>query len=378
MKIFLLVLSLWVINTIFQVKSSEASPGDAQIISKNGSVSLIGLGGMGKAIAKCLMRHGYSVHGWNRTPLNNSQSWEEHHQRFTMYQTPTQAIMASNITIFVINSTPRLQTVKDILFEEYETGELSSQKLRGKILVNMVNHDPYAAHNLDALLESAESHHVAALLFGVPETVCSPASHLLISAAPRTTQTLQEGDNCVHILEHLGQLHNFSRGDVGLASVVYLSLVQSLYFGLAGYELSLLILQKYLASTTSMTPDTSMVVLKQYQQLASTLLSTVIPTFLPIISSNIVQQQWSKSYVPAAAVIDMFEMHDIVFKRLHLLSDSFHSTYTKYLRETVNAAKLEGMDGSTVGVSAIVQRYSTDNFAITETIGDDSHMEMEL
>jgi hypothetical protein len=58
MKIFLLVLSLWVINTIFQVKSSEASPGDAQIISKNGSVSLIGLGGMGKAIAKCLMSHG--------------------------------------------------------------------------------------------------------------------------------------------------------------------------------------------------------------------------------------------------------------------------------------------------------------------------------
>jgi hypothetical protein len=163
-----------------------------------------------------------------------------------------------------------------------------------------------------------------------------------------------------------------------LASVVYLSLVQSLYFGLAGYELSLLILQKYLTSTTSVTRDASIDILKQYQKLASNLLSTFMPSFLPIISNSIVEQQWSKSYVPAVAVIDMFELHDIVFERLHLLSDSYHSTYVKYLKETVNAAKQEGNDETIVGVSAIVKHYSTDNYQMTETLADRSQVKMEL
>jgi hypothetical protein len=250
--------------------------------------------------------------------------------------------------------------------------------LRGKILVNMVNHDPYAGHDLDAMLETVEWDHVAALLFGVPETVCSPVSHLLISAAPRTTEVGQDTVAIVPMLEHIGQVHDFSKGDVGLASVVYLSLVQSLYFGLAGYELSLLILQKYMTSTTSVTLDASVEVMKQYQQLASIILSTFIPAFLPIISNTIIEQQWYESYVPATAVIDMFELHDVVFERLHLLSDSYHSTYTKYLRETVNAEKQEGKDGTTVGVSAVVQSYSTDNYQIGEKNADNSQVQMEL
>jgi NAD binding domain of 6-phosphogluconate dehydrogenase len=350
---------------------------DNNHVAKN--ISLIGLGGMGKAIAKCFMSHGYNVHAWNRTPQN--KTWVQSPEQFTIHTTLDATIAASNVTFLVINSAPRLQTVRDMLFDE--NSNLPSV-LRGKTVVNMVNHDPYSAQDLDALLESAESHHVASLMFGVPETVCSPGSHILVGASLRTTEMRQEeglGSLLQHdilpLLKHLGQVHDFSGGGIGLASVVYLCLIQSLYFGLAGYELSLLILQKYLQSM-EVSSETAVEILGQYQQQASTLLQNFLPAFLPIISNTIVQQQWTQSYVPAAAVIDMFELHDIVFEQLELLRDSYHTTYTKYLRQTIKAAQHDGQDAEAIGVSAVVQHYSTSGRQNAQRSDRDSSSTQEL
>ncbi|KAG7354378.1 NAD-dependent glycerol-3-phosphate dehydrogenase [Nitzschia inconspicua] len=343
------------------------------------SISLIGLGGMGKAIAKCFMSHGYHVHVWNRTPPKN-RDWVEQPERFRWHESPTSAIMASNVTLLVINSAPRLETVQTILFDP--ATDISSI-LQGKTVVNMVNHDPYAGQDLDDMLKNAQSHHVAALLFGVPETVCSPASHILIGSPSRTIEAKNDGgsfllqDGILPALQYLGQVHDFSRGGVGLASVVYLCLVQSLYFGLAGYELSLLILQKYLSSIDVAT-DTVAEISSLYQELATTLLKNFLPAFLPIISKTIVQQQWTQSYVPAMAVIDMFELHDIVFKRLNLLPDGYHTIYTKYLRTTVQAAIADDQDPEAVGVSAVVQHYSMNDNRIQNKMTGDSQVNVEL
>lgn len=359
------------------------------------SISLIGLGGMGKAIAKCFMKHGYTVHAWNRTPQKN-RDWiggdhsSDSHRLFVTHGSARAAILASNTTVLVINSAPHLKTVKDILLDHKED-DSSISILRGKTIVNMVNHDPYSGQDLDVMLSNAGAHHVAALLFGVPESVCSPGSHILLGAANNrpvaaakaaATNEKESGllvsflrDDMVPLLQHLGQVHDFtSCGDVGIASVVYLCLVQSLYFGLAGYELSLLILQKYLASIEIKLGSESLVqhgLLDQYQKLASTLLKTFLPALLPVISNTIVNQEWTRSYVPAAAVMDMFELHDIVLDRLQLLPDSYHTTYSKYLRQTVETAAARGDDPEKIGVSAVVQHYSI-------TKNDDSQTDTEL
>ena len=274
-----------------------------------------------------------------------------------MHATVPEAIAASSTTFVVINSEPKLQTVKDLLSQDSD--ESTPSFMEGKTIVNMVNHDPFAAEELDAMIRKQGGNHVAALMFGVPETVCSPASHLLVS-------TSGHGSSAPSVLE-LGQVHEFTRtDDVGLASVVYLCLVQSLYFGLAGYELSLLILQKYMARKLEEGGgnDTSSRILQKYQKLTTTLLSTYIPAFLPIISNTINNQQWTQSYVPAAAVVDMFALHDEVFDKLNLFQDNYHDTYVKYLQRTIAAAKANGEDGEAIGVSAVVRQYSVDDFSL--------------
>ena len=153
------------------------------------------------------------------------------------------------------------------------------KKLEGKTIVNTVTHDPFAAHDLDGILRRYNIHHISALVFGVPETVCGSMAKILISAPDRTIpmivqqqQSNQNGsdgdsdnkDGALYVsraLAKLGTVYDFSTfrddsdgdvdgynsgGDVGLASVVYIALIQSLYFGLAGYELSLLLLTKYM------------------------------------------------------------------------------------------------------------------------------------
>jgi hypothetical protein len=81
---------------------------------------------------------------------------------------------------------------------------------------------------------------------------------------------------------------------------------------------------------------------------------------MPVISNTIIKREWDQSYVPASAMIDMFEMHQTVFDKLGLLQDSYHTVYTKYLQRTVDSSAAEAQDE--VGVSAVVQQYSTDGF----------------
>lgn len=346
------------------------------------SIGLIGLGGMGVAVAKCLIRHGYTVHAWNRSPKQLQELGlveEARKEHLHIHQTPTEVFAATGTTFFIINSPPHLQAVVDIIVQSSPSQQGVDHVLKGKTIVNMVNHDPYAAKDLEnEVLKKFGIHHVSASLFGVPETVCTPGAQLLVSAPPRSTSSIRRyhtqetpDRTAASLPQHLtalGRVDEFV-GDVGLASVVYLSLVQSLYFGLAGYELALLILTKYMARETNLfdsgdgTPpgDTAVDTLQRFQELASNLLTTYIPAFLPIISNTINRQQWKRSYVPASAAVTLFEMHDVVFERLGLLQNSFHATYLDYLRKVVET------EGDETGISAVVQHYSTDGFRIENT-----------
>jgi predicted dinucleotide-binding enzyme len=349
-----LLLALLFLDPLFVEAHGDDSIDDNSITKR--SISLLGMGGMGKAIANCFMKHGYHVHAWNRTP--KKEEWE-YPDRLIVHATAHEAIASSDVTFVVINSAPKLQTVRELLVDDTDI------LLEGKTIVNMVNHDPYSAKELDVMIRSKGASFVAALMFGVPETVCSPVSHLLVSTSSHQNDSDNDVVSSLHVL---GQTHEFTGvNDVGLASVVYLCLVQSLYFGLAGYELSQLILQKYMASTANPSPRTSDFsedISQNYQKLATTLLSSYIPAFLPIISNTINKQQWFKSYVPAAAVVDMFALHDEVFERLHLFEDNYHATYVKYLQKTIETARKNGENSDAIGVSAVVQHYSADDFQV--------------
>jgi 3-hydroxyisobutyrate dehydrogenase-like beta-hydroxyacid dehydrogenase len=310
--------------------------------SSNNAVTIIGLGGMGKAILQCYRKHGYFVHGWNRTPRHEEYLTDE---GVTIHDTVEEAVAATDIIVVVINSEPHLKTLHDLLIPN----DTSSARilLAGKTLINFVNHEPFAARDLELELETHRMDHVAGSLFAVPEAICSPGALILLSAPERSSAAMEK---MIPSLSLLGSVESFS-GDVGYGSIVSICLIQTLYFGLAGFELALLVLEKY--GTPPATADRfleleSQVVRDQYY-----------PYLSKVVASNIRNREWTKSYVPAQAALEMFEMHAACFARLGLVSDTFHSSYMKYLKLAVD-------DQADVGISAVVGQYTSEKFAFEE------------
>lgn len=306
------------------------------------SVTLIGLGGMGKAVLQCYRKHDYHVHGWNRTPRHDEFRSDK---GVTIHDTVEEAIAASDTILVVINSEPHLKTVHKLLLPH--GAPMATSKLAGKTLINFVNHEPFAAKDLEMELEAHNMDHVAASLFAVPEAICSPGALLLVSAPMRSTTTMER---LIPSLSLLGTVESFT-GDVGYGSVVILGLIQTLYFGLAGFELALLLLEKY-----GMPPETIDRFLQLERQVVR---EQYYPHLSQVVASNIREREWTKSYVPAQAALDMFEMHAACFTRLHIVGDTFQSVYVKYLTLAVE----EQQD---VGISGVVKHYNVDDFEFRE------------
>jgi 3-hydroxyisobutyrate dehydrogenase-like beta-hydroxyacid dehydrogenase len=305
-------------------------------------VTVIGLGGMGRAILQCYRKHGYMVHGWNRTPRHDEYLADE---GVTIHNTIEEAVAATDVILVVINSEPHLKTVHDLLIptDAAPGGSL----LQGKTLINFVNHEPFAAQDLERELEIRRMDHVAGSLFAIPEAICSPGALILLSAPERSSEAMEK---VIPSLSLLGKVESFA-GDVGYGSIVNLALIQTLYFGLAGFELALLVLEKY-----GTAPETSDRFLELEQQVVR---SQYYPHLSKVVASNVRNREWNKSYVPAQAALEMFEMHAACFARLGIVDDTFHSSYMKYLKLAVE-------DQADIGISAVVNYYGVEESKLEE------------
>jgi hypothetical protein len=166
----------------------------------------------------------------------------------------------------------------------------------------------------------------------------------------------------VPILNVLGRHELFEGTNVGYGSLVTIGLIQWLYFGLAGYEMALLVLEKYGVSNN---------MYNQFIALASQMLPHFYSHFYQIIATSISERRWNDNYVPAQDMHTLLETHQVFLNKMGIVSDIYNLIYWKYLQATVVT---EGRD---VGISAVIKQYSTDGFTFDDgTIRSDESNEL--
>lgn len=309
------------------------------------SVTLLGLGVMGKALAQCYSQNGYRVHAWNRGSQRREEMKAENLEGVTVYDDLQEAVEKTDTVIVMFASEPELKTVKEVI----KTAPKETWK--GKTLINFASQEPFSAKELDSMLESYGMDHVGGAMIAVPETICGPASVVLTSAPERSTNAFQK---VAPALQILGRLENFE-GDVGYGSLLDIALILTLNFGMTGFELALLVLEKYGAPAEYQ---------DRFVAMSVELFPVYFPHFFVVTKDSIRNRKWDESYITLKAATDTANMHADFLKKMGIVDDIYINTYAKYLKKALKAKEGEG-------VSTVVKQYSNDGFSFAEKMTDE-------
>ena len=155
-------------------------------------------------------------------------------------------------------------------------------------------------------------------------------------------------------LEALGRLEIFA-GDVGYGALVDIAMIQTLWFGITGFELSLLFIEKYGAPKS---------ISDRFVALAQELFPIYMPIFFGQVAASIGNRDWNNCYMTTASQVLALEMHIAFLKRVGIAEAGiFNGIYLKYIK------KLQKAEPDSA-CSAVVKYYSKDKFQFSETRAD--------
>mmetsp|Transcript_12635 Transcript_12635/g.19567 ORF Transcript_12635/g.19567 Transcript_12635/m.19567 type:complete len:331 (-) Transcript_12635:26-1018(-) len=276
-------------------------------------VTVVGLGGMGKAVVKCFAKNGYDVHAWNRGERNRQAIKDLELSNVKIYEEFEKALEQSKIILMHIDAGNDLSKTNKLI---KSTSDESAWK--EKILIQFSSHMPSDAARQNTLMTSLEGNLVAGALIAVPETICSEAAMILVSASE--TSSLE---NTKSALDYLGCVVRFD-SDVGLASLANVAIIQALTFGLAGHKMAHLLVEQYGAPVE---------VIEQYAGLATSVIPSYVEMLYEIVSKSIISKQWHQSYVPSDDVLNMLQMHARFIDEMGIQGDTYLEGYMKCLRK---------------------------------------------
>eukprot|EP00546_Thalassionema_frauenfeldii_P013987 CAMPEP_0178929566 /NCGR_PEP_ID=MMETSP0786-20121207/20679_1 /TAXON_ID=186022 /ORGANISM="Thalassionema frauenfeldii, Strain CCMP 1798" /LENGTH=286 /DNA_ID=CAMNT_0020605853 /DNA_START=137 /DNA_END=997 /DNA_ORIENTATION=- len=275
---------------------------------------------MGKAVVKCFAKNDYSIHAWNRGERNRQVIKDLHLPNVEVYDQFYKAVEQSDIVFMHIDAGTNLANTNTLI---RSTSESSSWKDKILIQFSSIRQNKYMS-SLDGTL-------VSGAFIAVPETICSDAAMILVSASEHSTLKTVNST-----LSHLGSVVHFDN-DIGLAALANMAIIQALTFGLAGHEMAHLLMEQYGAP------------LEFIEQCAQVIMS-VVPSYAKmlygIVSKSITSKQWSQSYVPSQDMLNLLEMHARFLREMNVKGDTYLEGYMKYLRKISN---------STHGPSAWIQ-----------------------
>lgn len=298
------------------------------------SITLIGLGIMGRAVAQAYSNKGYKVHAWNRGEANRNRTKELHLDNVTVCDDLTEAVAKSNLVIMMVLADEMLATAESVI--------RSVDKLtwKGKTLVQFTSHEPFAIHAQEKLMTTElGANLIGGAMMAVPTNVGTNAGIFLVSA--RDPAIVEQHRSSLQVL---GTVVSLDGGDTGLAALADIGLLQGLQFGLAGNELSCWMFERY--GVDQKFKDTYMELIPQ----------TTVPIFRDlsreaadaIFRNNFKDQA---STYTAAGHRAVYEAHQYFFERMGLVDEpNYLSVYLERFRKVEN--------GNTVGPSAIVNTYS--------------------
>lgn len=179
------------------------------------TVSVLGLGEMGRALAAALLRSDARVTVWNRTPGRADALVDA-----GAVEVPAvgDAIAAAELTVVCLLDHASVR----------ETLDPVAERLRGRTLVNLTTTSPEEARELDRW---AAAHGIACVdggIMAVPAMIAAPGSEILYSGDATAFDRHRD------ILDVWGT-STYLGSDPGLASLYDLALLSAMYVMFAGY-----------------------------------------------------------------------------------------------------------------------------------------------
>ncbi|GIC90259.1 NAD(P)-dependent oxidoreductase [Aspergillus udagawae] len=179
------------------------------------SVSIFGLGAMGKALASRFLAEKYKVAVWNRSPEKASPLLEK---GATLSHTAVDGINASDLIIICLLDNAAVQATLDSALD----------RLHGKTIVNLTNGTPDQARKLSDLIVSHGAQYVHGGIMATPSMIGSPHALVLYSGSPDAFNAAEADLSVLANCVFLGE-------DAGSASLHDLALLSGMYGLFSGF-----------------------------------------------------------------------------------------------------------------------------------------------
>ena len=278
-------------------------------------ITILGLGSMGQAFVQCLLKRDSNssntatkVHAWNRGSEKRDKVRD---MGATVYDTAAAAVQASNITLILIDDWDGVvqlvtKDINSIVWSENRVVVLFSTYTPTDII--QLQNDFFRNTGNNVVL-------VGGAIVGVPQTVCTPKALVLLSTD-------------IPQLRSVGRVEVFE-GNVGYAALVNMALILVITFGIAGQELSHLIIKQYGVANSAEFYNA-------YIPLSTEIGPDYTKMLLPILSNSVVHNEYEKSYVPVGTFRNVLQMHVTFMKEIGIVDDTFVTSYLSYLNKVTN------------------------------------------
>jgi 3-hydroxyisobutyrate dehydrogenase-like beta-hydroxyacid dehydrogenase len=217
---------------------------------------------------------------------------------------------------------------------------IPKESWKDKTLIQYSTHEPTSILAQEKLMNELGARVVGGAIVAVPHLVCSSTGSYLVSS---THDDLLE--ETMPVLEELGRVTTYP-GNVGYAALAYLGLIQSLQFGLAGHELSLLLMKRYGAPRK---------LVEQYLELVQTSIPPYFLRFSGLATKAVLDNDYeslARSFLPSDAYLEILEMQAFFCEEMGVvLEDTYLAQYLRVFRRLPK-------DGS-VGPTAVIEQYKT-------------------
>lgn len=307
----------------------------ANVDCQEPNIALVGLGIMGRAVARCYSLNGFKVHAFNRGKANRDRTNNMNLDNVAIYDDLSELLLQSDadLILMMVVADEMMKTSQSIIMS------VDATLWKGKTLVQFTSHEPFAIKAQESLMENKlGANLIGGAMMAVPNTVGMDSGFFLVSAG-----NLELIEAALPKLKVLGTVVSFQGKDVALASLADIGLLQGLQFGLAGNELSCAIFERYGVDQNfkdtyvELIPKTTVPILEFLSQEAA----------LSIFKNSFKDQ--ANTYT-AAAHRAVYEAHQYFFERMGLRQSTYLSLYLEQFRKVPNS--------KTEGPSAIVNTYS--------------------
>lgn len=321
----------------------------------NANVTILGLGSMGMAIVKCLAsKSSMIIHAWNRGDEKRQQLQSLAYHNVHVHDNINNAIQSSNIIVTMIddwNGTTNMMyesmndmsnsSNNDLVWSTTSSGN-NDMIHKFKTLVLFSTYTPHDIKTFQRLVERFV-HVWGGAIVGVPQTIGTPLAFILSSSSSdddhniTSSSSANQNTMIINMLNQLGT-HVHFEGDIGLASLANIALIQTITFGIAGHELVQLLLQQYNHTNGIVKYELFM---ESYNSFVIQIVPKYITMLLPLISKG-------QSYVPMKTFYHVTKMHYQFMDEIGIMiSDTYLHGYIQSLEKHMTNHKNRNNDDET-------------------------------